>query len=142
MPADGPAEGPRLNPVERFVVAMNRGDIDGAAAAFHPDFEMIVPQHPSRNFQGRDQEMRNMQHLITTYPEGRIEVQRMAETPSEIWIESTFTAGDLEVAAVVIYEVDRETGTIRSGRYYSERVERVGPGINEWIEGLDGDAAP
>jgi ketosteroid isomerase-like protein len=133
VPAAGRSEGTKLNPVQRFVEAINRSDIDGAASAFHPDFEMIVPQHPSRNFQGRDQEVKNMRHLITTYPEGRIELKRMVETPSEIWIESIFTAQDLQVAAVVIY--------IRSGRYYSERVESLGPGIDEWIQGFHGDRA-
>jgi ketosteroid isomerase-like protein len=141
MPAAGRSEGTKLNPVQRFVEAINRSDIDGAASAFHPDFEMIVPQHPSRNFHGRDQEVKNMRHLTTKYPEGRIELKRMVETPSEIWIESIFTAQDLQVAAVVIYEVDRETDTIRSGRYYSERVESLGPGIDEWIQGFHDDPA-
>ena len=126
-----------MNPVQRFVEAINRGDVDEAMSAFHPDFEMIVPQHPSRNFRGRDQETKNMRHLTTTYPDGHLNVLRMAETATEIWIESAFTAPDLQVAAVVIYEIDLETDTIRSGRYYSERVETQGPGINEWLEGLN-----
>jgi hypothetical protein len=131
-----------LNPVQRFIDAINRGDVDAATSAFHPDFEMIVPQHPSRGFRGRDQEMKNMQHLITTYPDGRLEVLRMVQAPTEIWIESTFTAPDLQVAAVVIYEIDPETDSIRSGRYYSERVESQGLGINEWLEGLQEDREP
>jgi SnoaL-like domain len=44
-----------MNPVLRFVEAMNRGDIDAVASAFHTDFEMIVPQHPARGFTGREQ---------------------------------------------------------------------------------------
>jgi ketosteroid isomerase-like protein len=136
------SQGVHLNPVQRFIEAINRGDIDGATAAFHPDFEMIVPQHPSRGFRGRDQEMKNMRHLTTTYPDGRLDVLRMVEASTEIWIESTFTAPDLQVAAVVIYEIDPESDTIRSGRYYSERVEEQGPGIDEWLEGLQEDPEP
>jgi ketosteroid isomerase-like protein len=115
---------------------MNRGDIDAVAAAYHPDFEMIVPQHPSRGFTGRDQEVKNMEHLMAEYPEGRIEVLRMVESPSEVWVENTLTANGLEMAAVVIYEIDPETDTIRRGRFYSDVVDTGGPEINEWLHGL------
>ena len=126
----------RVNAVLRFVEAVNNGDIDELAACIHPDFEMVVPQHPARGFRGKDQEVRNMRYLMTKYPEGRIEVQRMAETSSEVWIENTYVSSELEMAAVVIFEIDQETDTVRSGRYYSEPVDRGGPAIDEWMEGL------
>jgi hypothetical protein len=125
-----------VNPVLRFVDAVNRGDIEAVASAFHPDFEMIVPQHPARGFKGRDQEVKNMEHLITTHPEGRITVRRMVEAPNEVWAQNTFTADGLTIEAVVIFEIDPETDTIRSGHYYSEAVDEGGPEISEWIEGL------
>jgi ketosteroid isomerase-like protein len=122
-----------MNPVLRFVAAVNRGDLEGIEAAFHPDFEMVVPQHPARGFQGREQEIKNMQYLLTTYPDCHIEVQRMVEAGSEIWIENHLTATGLEMAAVVIFEIDPDSDTIRRGRYYSDPVERSGPGSDEWI---------
>ena len=122
-----------MNPVLRFVSAINRGDVEGIEAAFHPDFEMVVPQHPARGFQGREQEVKNMQHLLSTYPDCHIEVQRMVESGSEVWVENHLTASGLEMAAVVIFEIDRESDTIRRGRYYSDPVERGGPGSDEWI---------
>ena len=125
-----------MNAVLRFVDAMNQGDLEAVAATFHPEFEMIVPQHPARGFKGRAQEIENMRFLLTSHPEGRIEVLRMAETPSDIWAETRYTADGLEIAAVVIYEVDPESGTIRLGRYYSEAVDRRGPGIVQWLHGL------
>ncbi|MGO8862275.1 MAG: nuclear transport factor 2 family protein [Acidimicrobiales bacterium] len=125
-----------MNSVLRFVEAVNNGDIDELAATIHPDFEMVVPQHPARGFKGKDQEVKNMRYLMTKYPEGRIEVQRMVETSSEVWIENSYVSSGLEMAAVVIFEIDPATDTIRSGRYYSERVDRGGPAIDEWMEGL------
>ena len=125
-----------MNSVLRFVEAVNNGDIDELAATIHPDFEMVVPQHPARGFKGKDQEVKNMRYLMTKYPEGRIEVQRMVETSSEVWIENSYVCSGLEMAAVVIFEIDQETDSIRSGRYYSERVDRGGPAIDEWMEGL------
>jgi hypothetical protein len=86
----GRDRGTPVNAVERFVKAVNGGDVDGVEAAFHPDFEMIVPQHPARGFVGRDQEVKNMRHLITSHPEGRIEVKRMVTTPTEIWVQSCY----------------------------------------------------
>lgn len=125
-----------MNPVLRFVEAVNNGDIDELAASIHPDFEMVVPQHPTRGFKGKDQEVKNMRYLMTKFPEGRIEVQRMVETSSEVWIENSYVSSELQMAAVVIFAIDQETNTIRSGRYYSEPVDRGGPAIDEWMEGL------
>ena len=125
-----------MNPVLRFVEAVNNGDHDGVAAAFHPEFEMIVPQHPARGFKGRDQEVKNMRHLMTVHPEGRITVRRMAENGDEVWVQNSYTADGLEMEAVVIYEIDRATDTIKAGHYYSEEVDRESPEINDWIEGL------
>jgi ketosteroid isomerase-like protein len=125
-----------MNPAVRFVEAMNRGDIYAVTAAFHPDFEMIVPQHPARGFKGRDQEVKNMQYLLTNYPNLRIEVERMVESGSEVWVENHLIATGLEMAAVVIFEIDAETDTIRGGRFYSEPVDREGPEIDEWMRNL------
>jgi ketosteroid isomerase-like protein len=125
-----------MNPVLRFVEATNRHDIDGITAAFHPDFEMVVPQHPARGFTGRDQEVKNMRHLLTNHPDAHIEVQRIVESGPDIWVENHLTARDLEMAAVVIFEIDADTDTIRRGRFYSEPVDREGPAIDEWRQSL------
>jgi ketosteroid isomerase-like protein len=123
----------------RFVDAVNRGDIDAVEAAFHPDFEMIVPQHPARGFRGRDQEVKNMRHLMTTHPEGRIEVKRMVATPTEVWIQNSMRADGLRMEAAVIFEIDQETDTIRLGHYYSDEVDDDSPEIDEWMQGLGTD---
>jgi SnoaL-like domain len=125
-----------MNPVMPFVQAMNNRDLGAVAVAFHPDFEMVVPQHPARGFKGRKQEVRNMEHLLQTYPDGRINLLRMIETPRETWAETTFSAPELEIAPDVIFDVDPEADTIRGGRFYSEPVDRGGPEINEWMRGL------
>lgn len=125
-----------MNAVLRFIDAVNRGDARGVEAAFHPDFEMIVPQHPARGFKGRAQEVRNMRTLMTRHPEGRIEVRRIVESGQETWVQSRYTAGALEIEAVVIYEIDPATDTILVGHYYSDHVDRGGPEINAWIGAL------
>jgi ketosteroid isomerase-like protein len=125
-----------VNAVLRFVEAVNRGDVDGVEAAFHADFEMIVPQHPARGFKGRAQEVKNMRGLMTAHPEGRIEVRRIVEHGNEIWVQNTYRSAGLEMEAVVIYEVDPATGTILTGHYYSEKVDRDSPEINAWMEAL------
>jgi ketosteroid isomerase-like protein len=125
-----------VNAVPRFVDAVNRGDVDGVEAALHADFEMIVPQHPARGFKGRQQEVRNMRLLMTDHPEGRIEVRRMVESGNEIWVQNRYTSDDLEMEAIVIYEIDPATGTILAGHYYSEKVDHGGPQINAWMEAL------
>jgi ketosteroid isomerase-like protein len=125
-----------MNAVLRFVDAVNRGDIDGVTAAFHADFEMIVPQHPARGFRGREQEVGNMRQLMSAHPEGRIEVRRIVEHGDEIWVQNRYAADGLEMEAVVIYEIDSATGTIRVGHYYSDKVDRGGPEIGAWLKAL------
>jgi limonene-1,2-epoxide hydrolase len=126
----------RQNAVTRFIEAMNNRDLDGVTRAFHPEFEMVVPQHPARGFKGREQEVANMEHLMSRYADGRIEILAMAETDAEVWVETSFVAAELEIAAVVIFEVDREQDVITKGRFYSERVDPGGPDINEWLQRL------
>ena len=77
-----------------------------------------------------------MRDLMTRYPDAHIEVQRMVESGPEVWVENHLTATGLEMAAVVIFEIDPESNTIRSGRYYSEPVDRGGPGIDQWMQEL------
>jgi len=132
----GEDEGDRVNPVLRFVDAVNQGDVDGVESAFHPDFEMIVPQHPERGFKGRDQEVKNMRHLMTTHPEGRITVRRVVRSGDEVWVQNSYRSDGLEMEAVVIYEIDPATDTILVGHYYSEKVDRGGPEINAWMRAL------
>ena len=125
-----------MNAVLRFVDAVNRGDVDGVEAAFHADFEMIVPQQPARGFKGRAQEVENMRLLMASHPEGRIEVRRIVEHGNEVWVQNRYTSDGLEMETVVIYEIDPATGTIRTGHYYSEKVDGGGPEINAWMEAL------
>ena len=125
-----------MNVVERFVDAVNRGDVDGITACFHPRFEMIVPQHPRRGFVGRDQEVKNMRLLVESHPEGRIAIRRMVESAGEVWVQNGYHADGLHIEAVVIYEIDQATDTIRVGYYYSEEVDDGGPDIDEWMENL------
>lgn len=73
-----------MNPVLRFVNAVNKGDLEGVESSFHPDFEMVVPQAPARGFKGRDQEMKNMRHLMAAHPGLQIEVLQMIETRGEV----------------------------------------------------------
>lgn len=130
-----------MNAVERFVDAVNRGDLSGVEAAFHPDFEMIVPQHPARGFRGRDQEVENMRRLMTNHPDARIRIHRMVVQGAEVWVQNTFEGKGIEMAAAVIYEIDPGTDTIIAGHYYSEPVDRGDQEINSWIDGLSSSSA-
>jgi hypothetical protein len=125
-----------MNAVLRFIHAVNQGDLNGVEAAFHPDFEMIVPQCPARGFKGRAQEVENMRGLMAAHPEGRIEVRRVVGHGNEVWVQTRYEASRLEMEAVVIYEIDPATDTILAGHYYSQKVDRSGAGISAWMEAL------
>lgn len=127
----------RANPVQRFNEATNRHDIDGIREVLHPSFEMIVPQHPARGFKGMDQELKNMAYLFETHPDCHIETLRMVDAGDEIWVENHLTATDLEMAAVVVFGIDRESDTLLWGRYFSDPVDRGGPGADEWMKEMN-----
>jgi hypothetical protein len=98
---------------------------------------MIVPQKPARGFQGRDQELRNMRFLFETYPDLHVDILGKVVAGNEIWTESHATATGLEMAAVIIWEIDEATGTIVRGRYYSDPVQRDAARIDEFLQSLD-----
>lgn len=130
----------RQDPVDRFNRALNEADMDMLEGCLHPDFEMVVPQRPARGFRGRDQELANMKLLFDTYPDFAVTVLRRASDGDEIWTESVATATGLEMAAVVIWTVDRATDSITSGRYYSEPVQREAAGIDDFMRDIAGGA--
>jgi hypothetical protein len=125
-----------MDPTDRFVAATNAKDLDALEACFHPDFEMIVPQKPARGFRGRDQEVANMKFLFENYPEFEVTVLRKAVDGNEIWTESSACANGLQMAAVVIWEVDPATDTLRRGRYYSEPVTQDAPTIDQFMDSI------
>jgi ketosteroid isomerase-like protein len=135
---------PPGSPVDRFYHAIGAHDVDELRDCLHPDFEMVVPQRPLRGFVGRDQEIANMRALFETYPDFAVTVLRSVADGDEVWTESVATATGLEVAAAVIWTVDRASAVLVRGRYYSEAVQRDAPTIREFILDLTagGDSAP
>lgn len=124
------------DPVDRFIAAFNAADLQGLEACLHPDFEMVVPQKPDRGFIGREQEMKNMRFLLENYPGVRLTLLRKAVNGQEIWIETIARGPGIEMSAVVIWAVDRATGTLRSGRYFSEPVQQHAASIDEFMQTL------
>lgn len=112
-----------MNPVVRLAEAVNGGDFDGVASVFHPDFEVHRPS--GGGFKGRDQEVKNMQSFMSNYPEGRMEIVHMIETPSEVWVENRFTTEDSDMGAIVAFRVHPETETIIGMRYLMSRSRRL-----------------
>jgi len=132
----GASEAPDGDVVDRFFGALNARDLDTVSACVHPDFEMVAPQAPARGFVGGAQEVENMRYLVDTYADLEVHVLRRARAGDEVWTETTATAAGLEVAAVIIWEIDEATDTLRRGRFYSEPVAHDAPGIDEFMRTL------
>jgi ketosteroid isomerase-like protein len=124
------------SPADEFFSALNGHDVDRLRACLHPDFEMVVPQKPARGFVGCDQEIANMRLLFDTYPDFAVTVLRTAVDGDDVWTETVATATDLEMAAVVIWTIDRDNDVLVRGRYYSEPVQRDAPVIDEFMRDL------
>ncbi len=121
---------------DRFFVACENRDFDELTQVLHADFEMIVPQKPARGFRGRAQELANLTYLFDSYPDLSILVLRKAVNGNEIWTEMYATGRGLEMAAIIIWEVDAAGDTLVRGRYYSEPVDRNARDIIEFLRGI------
>jgi hypothetical protein len=126
-----------MDPADRFYDAINRKDMKALAAVVHPEFEMIVPQKPARGFVGKKQEVDNIAYLCESHPDLKMTVLRKVVSGNEIWAESHLTAPNLEMMAVVIWTVDPATQTLKSGRYYSEPVQRDAADINSFMDSIN-----
>jgi ketosteroid isomerase-like protein len=135
-PAPTPPTVQPKDAADRFFAACGNRDFDELNHVLHADFEMIVPQKPARGFKGRAQEIANLTYLFDTHPDLSIAVLRKAVNGNEIWTEMSARGTGLEMAAIIIWEVDAATDTIIGGRYYSEPVDRNAPDINEFLRGM------
>ncbi len=127
--------------VDRFLAALNGRDVDALAGCVHPEFEMIVPQRPARGFVGGAREIENMRYLVDTYTDLAVTVLRKVRVGNEVWTETAATATGLEVAAVIIWEIDADTDTLVRGRFYSEPVQHDAPTIDEFMRTIGDDRA-
>jgi len=124
------------DPVDRFFAAINAKDIEALAAVIHPDFEMVVPQKPARGFRGKDQEVRNIRQLCDAHPDLVLTVLRRVTDGDEVWTETSLIADRLEMSAVTIFTIDRASGTLAGGRYFSEAVDHSAPPIGDFMASL------
>lgn len=130
----GDSTGPFADPTDQFTAAINAKDLDLLADCLHPDFEMIVPQQPARGFRGRDQELANIRALVEAYPDFHITVLRKARAGAEVWTESSGLGTGIEMSAVVIWQLDEATNTLKAGRYFSDVVQHDAPSIDAFMD--------
>ncbi len=98
-----------MDAVDRFNLALQTRDLGLLESVLHPDFEMIVPQRPSRGFVGRDQEVENIRGLLGSCADLEVDVLRKVVDGDEVWVETRAAGTGVEVATVVIWELEPGT---------------------------------
>lgn len=127
--------------IERLVVAMNKHDLDGAAALIHQHYRSEQPAHPSRAFVGRAQMRSNWEAMFEGIPNFQAELCRSVPDGDTTWSEwrwsGTRSDGQpLEVRGVTLFEI--RDGQIVAGRLYMEDVDREGVGIEQAVQARSG----
>ncbi|MDH2444904.1 nuclear transport factor 2 family protein [Amnibacterium sp. CER49] len=136
-------------PVRRMFAAARRHDLDAMVAEFAEDYVNITPNHPGRDFVGRDQVRSNWSALFAGIPDLAVEVRDAVAAPDgTVWVEWTSrgTRRDgvpVEQAGVGIFTL-RE-GRLAAVRFYLEPVERDSGDVARAVQsvvGADGRDAP
>ena len=114
--------------IERIVAAENSHDADEVAALVAEDYRSETPNHPERNFTGREQVRENWRAVFESTPDLDVELLRSAVDGNTIWTEwhmtGTQTDGtELDMRGVGIWGV--EDGLLQWGRIYMEPVEQT-----------------
>lgn len=126
--------------VTRLRDAINRHDLDAAAASFAADYRSEQPAHPNRGFGGRGQVATNWRALFAGVPDLQVEVLAEVTDGSTSWSEWVWRGSHLDgtefcMRGVTIFDL-RDDGLISAGRLYMEPVERGGIGIDAAVRAL------
>lgn len=115
--------------------AMSARDAQRMAEWFTPDYRSEQPNHPQREYVGRDTMATIWGELFAAVPDMECELLASADQGSAVWAEwywhGHYSDGSpFEMRAVTIAQLDGD-GRIASQRLYGEPVEHDGPAIEE-----------
>lgn len=131
-----PSRDTALAVAERWVAALNDGDVDRAAECFAIDYYDEAPSRQGESVSGRDAVRRNFGKLIDQLPDLHAEILRSIARDTTLWMEwrmrGTRRDGSImEFAGVNIFEVAGEC--FRRGWIYTELVREMG-GVEAQVE--------
>ena len=126
--------------IARLVAETNAHDIDGLVGCFAPDYTLVMPNHPARDFVGTEQVRRNWTQLFAGIPDIRVSVTaaaHAAEDPAVWWTEWEMRGtrpdgGTHLMRGVMIFTVGAsEADLIRANRFYVEPVDAADDDDND-----------
>ena len=127
--------------IEQMLAAMNRQDVEAAAALMHEDYRSEQPLHPDRAFVGRAQMRANWTAMFAGVPDFRAQVRNSAQSGRTVWTEWDWSGtrtdgGPFHLAGVTLFDI--EDGQVVAGRLFMEEVDEDGGGIAEAVRTLSG----
>jgi ketosteroid isomerase-like protein len=137
MPPDLPAV------IERLWRAYNARDADALAACLHPDYESLHPQHPERNFRGREAARRSWAAIFAAIPDLRAELVHCSFSGGEVatawrWCGAHVDGPAFHAEGVVVMGLCGDR--IAWARFYTETRTAAGPDFDALLdEILSGD---
>jgi ketosteroid isomerase-like protein len=125
-----------IDVIDRLVDAMNRHDLDGAAALMDDDYRSEQPLHPARAFVGRAQMRANWEAMFAGIPDFHAELGRSVRDGDTTWSEWHWSGTRLdgqafEVRGVTLFQIRDDK--IIAGRLYMEDVDLEGGDIAESV---------
>jgi ketosteroid isomerase-like protein len=120
--------------LSRLVASTNSHDIDGLVSCFAPDYKLVMPNHPARDFTGTEQVRRNWTQIFSQIPDVTCTVTAVARgaAPQEWWTEWDIHGTDaggaphLMRGVMIITVGPAATDLVRANRFYVEPTEATG----------------
>jgi SnoaL-like domain len=131
--------------VDRLGRVTNAHDLQGVGACFAIDYRLEMPNHPDRDFVGRDQVLRNWGQIFAGVPDISVNA-RWVGRGDTAWSEWEMRGTRLDgsphlMRGVIIFKV--RDGEFSSARFYVEPVDGGGVRIDEAIgQVIHAGAAP
>lgn len=122
--------------VQRWVAALNRGDVEAAVSCFHDEYRDEAPARRGEVVHGAKQVRDNFSRLLADIPDLHAELLAVVEEGDAVWMEwrmhGTRKDGTrMEFTGVNIFGVENDQ--FRWGRIYTELV-REGGGVASQID--------
>ena len=126
---------PGLPPtLQRLVTATNAHDLDGLVACFADDYQLVMPNHPSRDFTGPGQVRRNWEQFFALVPDITVSVTAAVAGPraDQWWTEWEMSGTRLDgsrhlfrgVMITTVGPHDRDP--VKANRFYLEPTDDEG----------------
>ena len=128
--------------VNNFRSAVAAHDAEAVVACFTEDCRFELPNHPARNFTGREQAHQNWTMIFASVSDLELDLRNASYEEERCWAEWEYRGTRVDgtphlMRGVTIVDVD-EAGRLAAARFFVDYVDQAETSIGEHIANLKG----